>query len=84
MDEMQRQQIADFIKETASLVVEWGFDAHSMHKEMLQLHEIIGQLIKERFRTENPRIKKQLADLEAQAKSCRQLIIRRSLTSHDA
>jgi hypothetical protein len=53
MVEMQRQQIAGFIKETTSLVVEWGFDAPSMHKEMLQLHEIIGQLIKERFRTED-------------------------------
>ena len=84
MDEMQRQQIADFIKETTSLVVEWGFDAPSMHKEMLQLHEIIGQLIKERFRTEDAGIKEQLADLEAQARSCRQLIIKRSLKSHEA
>jgi hypothetical protein len=84
MDEMQRQQIADFIKETTSLVVEWGFDAPSMHKEMLQLHEIIGQLIKERFRTEDVEAKKQLADLEAQARLCRQLIIKRSLKSHEA
>ena len=84
MDEMQRQQIADFIKESTSLVVEWGFDAPSMHKEMLQLHEIIGQLIKARFRTEDAGIKEQLADLEAQARSCRQLIIKRSLKSHDA
>jgi hypothetical protein len=84
MVEMQRQQIADFIKETTSLVVEWGFDAPSMHKEMLQLHDIIGQLIKARFRTEDAEAKEQLADLEAQARSCRQLIIKRSLTSHDA
>ena len=62
MDEIQRQQITGFIKETASLVVEWGFDAPSMHKEMLQLHEIIGQLIKARFRTEDAGAKEQLAD----------------------
>ena len=84
MDEIQRQQIADFIKESASLVVEWGFDATSMHKEMLQLHEIIGQLIKARYRTEDAGVKEQLAELEAQARSCRQLIIKRSRTSHDA
>jgi hypothetical protein len=84
MDEMQKQQIADFIKETTSLVIEWGFDASSMHDEMLQLHEIIGQLIKARFRTENAGIKEQLAVLEAQAKSCRQLITKRSIKSYDA
>jgi hypothetical protein len=84
MVEMQKQQIVDFIRETTSLVVEWGFDAPSMHKEMLQLHEIIGQLIKERFRTEDVEAKKQLADLEAQARLCRQLIIKSSLKSHEA
>lgn len=84
MDEMQRQQIADFIRETTSLIVEWGFDAPSMHKEMLQLHEIIGRLIKARFRTKDPAAKAQLADLETQARNCRKLIIRRSLMSHDA
>ena len=83
MDEMQRQQIADFIRETNSLVVEWGFDAPGMHKELLRLHEIIGQLIKARFRTEDPRAKEQLADLENQARNCRQLITQRSLMSPD-
>jgi len=83
MDEMQRQQIADFINETTSLVVEWGFDAPGMHKELLQLHKIIGQLIKARFRTKDAAAKAQLADLEAQARNCRKLIIQRSLKSHD-
>ena len=83
MDEIQRQQIADLIRETTSLVVEWGCDARTMHKELLWLHEVIGQLIKARFRTEDPRVKEQLADLENQARNCRKLIARRSLMLHD-
>ena len=75
-------QIAQFVKDTTKLVTEWGFDAGSMQKELLQLHKIIGQLIQERFRAEDPATKAELADLETQARKCRKLIIRQSMTTH--
>lgn len=82
MEDKQKRQIAQFVKDTTNLVTEWGFDAGTMQKELLQLHKIIGQLIQERFRTRNPAAKAELADLEAQARKCRKLIIRQSLTAH--
>ena len=82
MEDKQKRQIAQFVKETTNLVTEWGFDAGTMQKELLQLHKIIGQLIQERFRAEDPATKAELADLEAQARRCRKLIVQRSLTAH--
>jgi hypothetical protein len=81
MEDKERIQIAQFVKETTELVTEWGFGAGSMQKELLHLHKIIGQLIKARYRTEDPAAKAKLADLETQARRCRQLIIQRSMTA---
>ncbi len=80
MEELRRQQIADFIKETTSLVVEWGFDTSSLQTELQQLHEIIGQLMQARFRSQDIEAKGQIADLENRARDCRELIIRQSLS----
>ena len=82
MEDKQKRQIIQFVKDTTNLVTEWGFDAGTMQKELLQLHKIIGQLIQERFRAEDPAAKAELADLEAQARKCRKLIIRQSLAAH--
>ncbi|RKY08499.1 MAG: hypothetical protein DRP65_09015 [Planctomycetota bacterium] len=82
MEDKQKRQIAQFVKDTTNLVTEWGFDAGSMQKELLQLHKIIGQLIQERFRTKGAAAKAELAELESQARKCRKLIVQRSLTAH--
>jgi len=82
MEDKQKRQIAQFVKDTTNLVTEWGFDAGTMQKELLQLHKIIGQLIQERFRTKDPTAKAELADLEAQARRCRKLIVQRSMSAH--
>ena len=82
MEDKQKRQIAQFVKDTTNLVTEWGFDAGSMQKELLQLHKIIGQLIQERFRTKDTAAKAELADLETQARKCRKLIVQRSMTAH--
>ena len=82
MEDKQKRQIAQFVKDTTNLVTEWGFDAGSMQKELLQLHKIIGQLIQERFRTEEPAAKAELADLETRARKCRKLIVQWSMTAH--
>jgi len=82
MEDKQKRQIAQFVKDTTNLVTEWGFDAGSMQKELLQLHKIIAQLIQERFRTKGAAAKAELAELESQARKCRKLIVQRSLTAH--
>jgi len=81
MEDKQKRQIAQFVKDTTNLVTEWGFDAGSMQKELLQLHKIIGRLIQERFRTEDSAAKAELTDLETQARKCRKLIVQRYLTA---
>lgn len=82
MENKQKRQITQFVKDTTNLVTEWGFDAGTMQKELLQLHKIIGQLIQERFRAKDPAAKAELADLETQARKCRKLIVQRSMTTH--
>ena len=83
MEDKQKRQIAQFVRDTTNLVTEWGFDAGSMQKELLQLHKIIGQLIEELFHAEDPTTKAQLADLETQARNCRKLITQYSMMPHD-
>ena len=83
MEDKQKRQIAQFVRDTTNLVTEWGFDAGSMQKELLQLHKIIGQLIEERFHAEDPTTKAQLSDLENQARNCRKLITQYSMMPHD-
>lgn len=82
MEDKQKRQIAQFVKDTTNLVTEWGFDAGTMQKELLQLHKIIGQLIQERFRAKDTATKAELANLENQAKKCRKLIVQRSMTAN--
>ena len=83
MEDNQKRQIARFVRDTTNLVTEWGFDAGSMQKELLHLHKIIGQLIQERFRTKDPVVQAELADLENRARNCRRLITQRSSMLHE-
>ncbi|HIJ71640.1 MAG TPA: hypothetical protein HPP87_09800 [Planctomycetes bacterium] len=83
MEDKQKRQISEFVRDTTNLVTEWGFDAGSMQKELLHLHKIIGELIQERFHTNDPAEKAELAELENRARNCRQLIARHTLMSHD-
>jgi len=83
MEDKQKRQIEQFVRDTTNLVTEWGFDAGGMQKELLHLHKIIGLLIQERFRAKDPVVKAELSDLENQAKNCRRLITRRSLMSYE-